>query len=143
MYTRGNFGRKAGDGLEFSKKRRILLVDDESDIVTMFTKGLERDGYDVVSYGDPQVALAQFKPEVYDLAILDIRMPVMNGFELCRRIRKLDQKIKIYFMTAFEINKEEFEKVLPSIKVDGFVLKPIRIAALCSTIEKVFQDCAA
>ena len=98
-----------------SKQNRILIVDDEVDIVTVYKSGLQRNGFEVESYSDPDQALLNFKPGAYDLAILDIRMPKMNGFQLCKAIRKLDENVKIFFMTAFEIQLSEFEKVLPSI----------------------------
>jgi DNA-binding response OmpR family regulator len=67
-------------------------------------------------------------------------MPKINGFELCREIRKRDGKVKIYFMTAFEIHKTEFEKVLPSIKVDGFITKSVSIDDLCPFVQSVMTN---
>jgi two-component system catabolic regulation response regulator CreB/two-component system response regulator ChvI len=113
-------------------KGRILIVDDERDIVAVYGTALTRDGFTVEAYSNPEKALLDFKHDQYDLVILDIRMPKMNGFELCREIRKRDEKVKIYFMTAFEIYKTEFEKVLPSIKIDGFITKPLTMTNLCS-----------
>jgi DNA-binding response OmpR family regulator len=123
-----------------ARHHRILIVDDEVDIVTVYQSGLNRDGFEVKGYSDPEEALLNFEPGAYDLAILDIRMPKMNGFELCREIKKRDEKIKIFFMTAFEIQLSEFEKVLPSTKVDGFIKKPIRIADLRSTVQKLVAN---
>ncbi len=61
----------------------------------------------------------------------------MNGFELCKEIRKLDGKVKICFMTAFEMHLKEFETILPSIRVDGLITKPVRIVDLCSTVKRL------
>ena len=115
--------------------RRILIVDDETDIIFIFKRILTREGYAVQAFSDPEVALQNFEPDNFDLAILDIRMPKMNGFELCREIRKRDAKVKIYFMTAFEINKSEFEKVLPSLHVNGFIKKPITITQISTLVD--------
>lgn len=122
------------------KRTRILLVDDEVDIVAVYEKGLSLDGFKVEGFSDPERALLDFEPDAYDLIILDIRMPKMNGFELCREIRKKDEKVKIYFMTAFEIYFTEFEKVLPSIKVDGFIKKPIDLGELSSLVQSIMNN---
>jgi DNA-binding response OmpR family regulator len=116
-------------------KSRILLVDDEPDIVANFETALTRDGFAVEGFTNPEKALLGFKPADYDLVILDIRMPKMNGFELYREIRKRDEKVKIYLMTAFEISMTEFEKVLPSIKIDGLITKPLTMTNLRSIFQ--------
>jgi two-component system, OmpR family, response regulator ChvI len=71
---------------------KILLVDDERDITTLFTLGLEVNGFEVDAFNDPLQALSGFKSDAYDLVLLDYRMPAMNGFELYREIRKRDKK---------------------------------------------------
>jgi len=123
-----------------AKESRILLVDDEMDIVKLYKHGLRRGGFEVEAFNDPEMALSHFEPDAYDLAILDIRMPRMNGFELYREIRKRDEEIRICFMTAFEMHLTEFEKVLPSIKVDGLITKPIHMVDLCSTIQRLLNN---
>lgn len=132
--------KTTNDDTKISKHNRIMIVDDEVDILAVYQKGLNRNGFGVDRFSNPEKALSGFKPDAYDLIISDIRMPKMNGFELCREIRKKDEKVKIYFMTAFEINLAEFEKVLPSIKVDGFIKKPLRIADLCSLVQSVMNN---
>src|SRR5215208_7491530 len=82
------------------KKKRILLVDDESDITISLSMALVEYGFEVDSYNDPLAALSNFKPSYYDLVILDIKMPVMNGFELLREIKKVDESVKVCFLTA-------------------------------------------
>jgi DNA-binding response OmpR family regulator len=113
---------------------KILIVDDENDITSSIKTGLTKNGFDVDAYTDPQKALDDFKPNVYDLSIIDVRMPKMSGFELCREIKKKDDDAKICFMTAFEIYYDEFNKVFPTINVQCFIRKPISLADLISHI---------
>ena len=84
------------DLLEIGKS--ILIVDDESDICFVLGKVLRNNGFVVDSYDDPVVALEKFNSDLYNLVMLDIKMPELNGFELYREIRKLDKKIKICFL---------------------------------------------
>jgi len=69
-----------------------LVVDDEADITAVMRRGLEKEGFGVDTFNDPLEALSDFKPGVYDLALLDIRMDKMNGFELFRALQKIDKK---------------------------------------------------
>jgi DNA-binding response OmpR family regulator len=82
---------------------RILIVDDDPDITSLFRIGLEDSGFEVHAYNDPLDALAKFKPHFYDLLLLDITMPKMDGFELCRRILQIDLNVRICFITAADI----------------------------------------
>jgi DNA-binding response OmpR family regulator len=79
--------------------KKILIVDDEPDIIFTLGKGLEQGG-----------ALSNFKPDIYDLLILDIKMPNMTGFELYRKLKELDSKVKVCFITAFETYYEKFKQ---------------------------------
>jgi DNA-binding response OmpR family regulator len=83
---------------------RILLVDDDPDITSLFGIGLEDDGFEVYTYNDPLDVLANFKPGFYDLLLVDINMPKMNGFELCTKILEIDLNVKICFITAGDMN---------------------------------------
>jgi len=71
-----------------AKRLRVLLVDDESDIVSVLKQGLKLKGFEVDEFTDPRKALEQFKPDYYDLVVSDVKMPIMNGFQLCRKIRE-------------------------------------------------------
>lgn len=122
-----------------SAKYRLLVVDDEPDITHVLKKGLEKEGFEVNAFTDPVEALYGFKPGQYEMAILDIRMPKMNGFELCRELKRRDEKIKICFITAFEIYHEEFKKVFPKLRISCFISKPITVSALAKTIREEME----
>jgi CheY-like chemotaxis protein len=98
------------------KKRKILVVDDEPDNASVFTLSLEDGGFEVDTFTDPLLALSTFKAgKKYDLLIIDIKMPNMNGFDLYDALRKIDNKVKACFLTAFgEGYTEEFESRFPS-----------------------------
>jgi CheY-like chemotaxis protein len=83
-------------------KRKILVVDDEPDSSTIFRLALEDNGFIVDAFNDSTLALSAFKPNSYDLVVLDIKMPKMNGYELCEKIKKIDDKVKVCFLTASE-----------------------------------------
>jgi two-component system, OmpR family, response regulator ChvI len=114
--------------------KRIAVVDDEPDITTIFKKGLECHGFAVDTFNDPQTALASFKPNYYDLMIIDIRMPRISGFDLYRELKKRDNSVRVCFLTAFEIYYEEFKKLFPTIDVKAFIRKPVSISNLVSQI---------
>jgi DNA-binding response OmpR family regulator len=118
-----------------SKKHKILLVDDDSDIVEVLRRGLTLKGLQVDAYTSPKEALQSFKPNAYDLAILDIRMPAMTGFQLYREMKKIDSAIPVCFLSAFEIQPDEFESVFPSMDdVKTIIKKPISIDGLFKEI---------
>ena len=117
----------------FSKT--ILIVDDDPDIATVFTIGLEDEGFEVYSYSDPLEALSNFKSNFYDLLLIDINMPKMNGFELCTEILKFDINVKICFITAGEIYIEALREVHPTINIGCFIKKPVTIDYLVKRIK--------
>ncbi len=120
---------------------RIMVVDDEKDILAIMKAGLEsKGGFSVDIFNSGEDALQGFasRPQdYYDLVLTDIRMPKMSGFDLYRRIREKNQSIPIAFITAFEINEDEFSKVMPSIKVRDFIKKPIRIPDLIERLNAI------
>lgn len=120
--------------------KRVAVVDDEQDITIVLKRGLEQHGFAVEIFNDPQVALANFKPNYYDLMIIDIRMPKLNGFDLYREVRKKDSNIKVCFLTAFEIYYEEFRKMFPTIDVKAFVRKPVSISALIKQVNATIES---
>lgn len=123
---------------------RIMFVDDEKDILSTVKRGLEsNNAFTVETFSSGESALQAFEshPEnYYDLVITDIRMPKMNGFELYRRIKEKNQSMKIAFITAFEINKEEFNKVMPSVNVIDFISKPLSISSLITKLKSMLKN---
>jgi DNA-binding response OmpR family regulator len=104
--------------------------------------GLEDGGFKVDSFTDPLSALSVFKEDKrrkYDLLILDIKMPDMNGFELYEQIKKIDDKVKVCFLTAFgEGYTEEFKKMFPSSSLGvSFIRKPIRVDDLVKKVKEI------
>ena len=117
--------------------RRVLIVDDDEDITDALKAGLEHRDFKVDTFNEPMSALAKFTPNTYDLAILDIRMPKMNGFELYREIRKVDGQASVCFLTAFDVHQDEFEKMFPDVKVKAFLKKPITIDNLVIALNRL------
>jgi DNA-binding response OmpR family regulator len=113
---------------------KILLVDDEPDIVYAVQKGLEMRGHSVDAFEDSEKALQAFVPDTYDFAILDVRMPKMNGFQLYREIEKRDAKVRVRFLTAFETYREEFKKAFPELDERRFIKKPVTISKIASEL---------
>lgn len=111
---------------EQHKHRNILLVDDESDICLLYQMVLNDAGYKCDSYTDPVKAIQEFRASYYDLVLLDIKMPKLNGFELCRSIREQDKSVKIVFITAAEVFYEKFmKKFYPDLYNIHYIQKPI------------------
>ena len=114
--------------------KRVLIVDDEQDIIDSLRIGLERQGFLVDAFNDPLDALSHFKAGAYDAIILDIRMPGMTGFELFRKLIDIDSDARVCFLTAFEVYKDEFQRLFPDLKVQCFLRKPISISDLTAQI---------
>jgi two-component system, OmpR family, response regulator ChvI len=117
------------------EKPKVLVVDDEPDINLLYHSILERAGYTVESYENPLLALSNFIPYYYDAAILDIKMPEMNGLVLYTELRKRDRKIKICFLTAGEIDVEKLvEDKYDGLDEDLFFQKPMQNNALVNMV---------
>jgi DNA-binding response OmpR family regulator len=110
-----------------NRSNRILLVDDEQDIASAFTMGLEQYGFEVDGFNDPEDALSSFRAGWYGLLLLDIRMPKINGFELYKKLRNKDVNAKVCFMTAYELYYEALKKDYPTLDLGCFIQKPITI----------------
>ena len=114
---------------------RIFIVDDEPDITLSFKMILEGNGFKVDTYNDPFHATRNFKAGSYDLVILDIRMPKMDGFQLYEELKKIDEKVKVVFITAFDINYEGLRKMYPELRIDSFVRKPVDSEYLINVVK--------
>jgi DNA-binding response OmpR family regulator len=121
-------------------KNRILIVDDEPDIAQILKMGLEDNGFEVDAYNGPLDVISNFKADSYDLLLLDIKMPMMTGFELYNKLHQIDEKAKICFITAFELYYDEFKRVFPKIKVECFIRKPVSINNLARVIKYELQQ---
>ena len=119
---------------------RVLLVDDESDVNASLREVLEQNGFKVDSFESPLIALKSFKPFFYDLAILDIKMPEMNGFLFYREIKKLDRNLKICFLTAGEMYYGVYSDIFSSLPASYFMRKPIDNAELITGINHIIND---
>jgi two-component system, OmpR family, response regulator ChvI len=109
------------------------LVDDEPDIIFTLRTSLEESGlFQVDTFYDSVLALSKFKGGAYDLALLDIRMPKMDGFELFRKLREIDIKLKVCFLTAADLayySKTDSD-VMNELQKDYFLAKPLDIIDL-------------
>jgi DNA-binding response OmpR family regulator len=114
-----------------------LLVDDEKDITVALKVGLEDGGFDVDTFTDPSLALKSFKPNFYDLILIDIVMADIDGFELYERLKKMDPDVNVCFLTASEMYHEEFRKAeFSTLNNDLFLQKPISIDDLIMEVNK-------
>ncbi|MGE5662594.1 MAG: response regulator, partial [Ignavibacteriales bacterium] len=130
---------------DLGKLRRIMIVDDERDVTFLFKIILESMYHDatfsckVDSFNDSLTALENYQEGLYDLVIIDIVMPKMDGFKLYKELRKKDKNVKICFLTAGEMYYEEYRKhVIPEVSPDKIIRKPISNADLVRIINKYF-----
>ncbi|HYZ96097.1 MAG TPA: response regulator, partial [Nitrososphaeraceae archaeon] len=118
--------------------KNILLVDDELDVIYTIKNVLEDNGFQIDSYNDPITALNSYRSNFYDLVILDIKMPKMDGFELYTKLKEKDPKVKICFLTAGELFYEELRnaqlKLGEKIGEEYFIQKPIKTGQLVDKI---------
>jgi CheY-like chemotaxis protein len=122
--------------------KRILIVDDDEDVTITFKAGIEDSSnntdtnkrIEVYTSNNPVVALSEFKPNFYDLLLVDINMPHMNGFELCEKILTIDINVKVCFMSCVEINREALREIHPALSLGCFIRKPVTIDYLIKRI---------
>ena len=118
--------------------KSIFLVDDNYDHTVTFKVGLELAGFEVDAYNDSAIALSKFKPDYYDLMLIDIKMPKIDGFELYEKIREIDNKVRVWFITAYERYDKALKEVPPTSReviLNHFVEKPIEIDILVKQIK--------
>jgi DNA-binding response OmpR family regulator len=126
----------------FSK--RILIVDDDPDITFTFKKAFEeanrisggnKVSFHVNTYNDPLLALSEFKPDFYDLMLVDINMPKMNGFDFCVKVFEVDLNPKVCFISSALINQEALKEQYPSLSFGCFIEQPITIDNLIRRVK--------
>jgi two-component system, OmpR family, response regulator ChvI len=130
-------------------KKRVLIIDDEPDNTTVFKIALEDSGFDVDTYNDPTVSLYTLKPDLYDLVILDVNMPYMTGYELYEKLKQIDNKVKVCFLTASVegYNEERSEQFIsvdcsPSYQYPSdtpHITKPIKMDDLVRTVFEMIK----
>ncbi len=123
--------------------KKILLIDDEPDVTYTINKILEDNGFKVDSFNDPILALNYYRVNFYDLVILDIKMPKMDGFQLYTKIREKDPKVKICFLTVIATFNENFRKIRltlgKTINEDYFIQKPIKNEELVKKLTSIMN----
>ncbi len=123
--------------------KRILVVDDDKDIIFTFKKGLEAENeyssgkifFQVYAYDDPLLALSEFKPNFYDLLLVDVNMPKVNGFEFSEKILKLDVNVRVCYISAGEMNIEALREQYPTLSIGCFIRKPVTIENLVRRVK--------
>ncbi|HZC50784.1 MAG TPA: response regulator [Nitrososphaeraceae archaeon] len=121
------------------QEKRILIVDDEPDVNLALRIVLEDNNFIVDSFNDPLRALENFKADMYDLAILDIKMPKKDGFEVYKEILKIDNRVKVCFLTAGDINYRSLKETFPTLDENQFIRKPIENIELIKQIYKIIN----
>jgi DNA-binding response OmpR family regulator len=122
-------------------QKRILAVDDEPDLTMICSLALEHYGFKVDTFNDSHKALSNFKPNYYDLVILDIKMPKMDGFELYDELKKKDNNVKVCFLTASELYYEEFrKKEYHALDKNLFIRKPIDNEDLLKEVNRIMSS---
>jgi DNA-binding response OmpR family regulator len=123
-----------------SNTKKVMVVDDETDVLSVVGIVLKENGFEVDTFEDPIVALKSYRAGVYDLLILDIKMPEMDGFELYDQIKKIDDNAKICFLTASEMYyKNSRKEKYSSLDKDLFIQKPIANEDLVEEINKILS----
>jgi CheY-like chemotaxis protein len=123
--------------------KRILIVDDNPDITLTFRRAFEeanrisapKISFHVNTYNDPILALSEFKPDFYDLMLVDIEMPKMNGFDFCVKVFEVDLNPKVCFISSALINQEALKEQYPSLSFGCFIEQPITIDNLIRRVE--------
>ena len=121
------------------KNFRILVVDDDPDITLTFKTGLEQNGFTVDTFNDPLDAISSFMAGVYDLVLLDIKMPRMNGFELHNELKMIDNKLRACFITSFVAYYQSLKEMFSTPEISCFIKKPIEMNDLIKKIKSELE----
>jgi DNA-binding response OmpR family regulator len=120
---------------DFQRHKRILVIDDDPDIVFTIRVGLESDPtMQVFGFDNPVTALVEFKPNFYELLLIDVNMPLLDGFQLAQNLVRRDLNVRVCFMTSGEINMDAAREVHPLKSIGCFIKKPITAEELITRI---------
>jgi len=128
--------------IRMKKRKKILIVDDEPD-TALTLKLILNNEFFVHAFTDPKIALRRFKVMYYDLVILDVKMPGINGFKLYSKLKSLDPHIKVLFLTALTSldSKDDFsEKILPESEKSCFIQKPVGNVELMEQVRGLLHE---
>ena len=131
----------------FPFTKRILIVDDDPDITFTFKRAFEeanriggsKISFHVNAYNDPLTALLEFKPDYYDLMLVDINMPEMNGFDFCVKALEKDANPRVCFMSSGLINQEALREQYPSLSCGCFIKKPVSMENLIRRLKSELE----
>jgi DNA-binding NtrC family response regulator len=128
-----------------TRKSTIMIVDDEPDLLKLTKKFLESEGFEVHAFTSPEAAIQHVRQgcATCTIVVSDIRMPGMSGFDLVRQLKEMLPETKVVLMSSFVIHKEEFKKVMPTLAVDEFLMKPFSRADLLEAIKNALREMAA
>jgi len=120
-----------------SHQRKVLIVEDDAAIRDALVEAIQADGHATVCAGDGQQAVRLFAGEPFDLVLLDLMLPVMNGYDVCRRLREKDRRVPILMLTA---KASEIDKVLGlELGADDYITKPFGLRELMARVHAAFR----
>jgi len=124
--------------MTFHNADSVLMLDDEYDIMNIFTLAVERQGFHVIGFTEPLLALDLFQKnsERYWLVIADIRMPLIDGYQFIKRVKEVKHDVKVFFMSAFLTDDIQYRVGLTSVKVDEYIEKPISLNDFVRLVKK-------
>jgi two-component system, OmpR family, response regulator ChvI len=122
--------------LTVAQKHRVLLVDDEPDVVYLVKTALERNGFEVDAYTDPVLALHNFRTDTYRLLLLDIKMPRIDGIELFKKMEKEDDRVRVCFFSASDHLTSNYKNLFQDPGRFLFISKPISIPEMTRRIKR-------
>jgi DNA-binding response OmpR family regulator len=120
----------------------VIMVDDELDATLTIKIALEENGdFEVDTFNNAESALSACKSGHYDLAILDVRMPGTNGFQLCRKLREIDKELKVCFLTASDLTYfQDIDSDIVNNLTDCFVSKPVNTRELINKLKVILSQ---
>jgi CheY-like chemotaxis protein len=121
-------------------RSKILVIDDNADVTTALKAVLELNGARVTIFNDPVQAVKRFRAREYDLVLLDFQMPDMDGFEVYRHLKKVDDDVRVCLLTSFDVYEREFATVFPGAKIHAFLKKPVETRSLLKIVNALAPE---